>query len=1116
MEQPPSEDTNELSPTNPESGTPPGPETLNQAPPTGAVAATATSGASGIKTVLIAIGAAALGVTGTVYGPSLLEEFRSGQSGGNEVADGSVPKAGFVLGGITSSEPVSSIVVTLRAGAEGADLNERVDVHLGTGFPLRLFPLGNDARTPAFAAFPQKSSLDPGETSIRAGGEATFEFSTQGDDGQDLLGTTPQLLKDLTVGDLNAIGFSSLGASDWVLEGYRIEVNGKLFAEHDSVNARPGTALGEVRKELASLKPESEVLLKEIADLKTLMATGLGSDKDKADLALKEAAMEEIAGPLNLLAGQGAGYYPWYVEQDKNLLSKVAVDSPVSEIGIKLLAGGGEEPGTRNPLYIKAGAKKFLLTSEADPLVAREAPQEFTISLADLKYNPITTDDLDKIGVGVIGNEERFGQVPDRAKLQRVVITEGGKTIYDSELKVEDRRALEAYWLVPPAHYDHAGQIIQNPEKATEKHLWATGMVAPPELLADKGPVAPETPLPGGTPGSFQPISFPGTAGLPGSTTPGAPGITPGSGFTPLPTPGSNAGLSPLPGGTTPGLSPGQNPGFPGSGIGQTQPATTTFSGSPSGTFIPTGQVDPATGLIRGTLQRSNPGGFTPIRTNIGPGGLNPGVFNQPTIPSNNQRGLTASDIAQLATAILNIIKPTPATPTPAAPVAPPTIAVAGFPNSVSTVQIGKKVTVDWTVIGDAAGLGTISSFRIDLMPVLPHLSPPTPTGAIALATTSANANSRTVSVPEISLPAAGLPGVKKEDLPLLYVKPVVTALDANGKTVGTAREGAILPLLPSMSINAAKSELEYELRRGLRSLPTDDPLSVLNGSFQMIPPQSPNTSWKALGVVKPGIGVSDIAAMIGFTEESSVGGLRFAPNELVSSPNLSPTSYNTAVRTKGGGIAVLMFEGNISQPVRKSGDPAMPAGKDGAPRGWRVVGHLGFLAGSSGGAGTADVQMRVELSGNGKTVAPTIVRNLNGDHMVDPTDSKLEKCAWFRLETSAPIVVKQTPGGPMQEFDIPISFEALDKGVGWAYPASRPAASFGSVPKGSNIADPNNHLTAAMTQVDFKAYEDAKKNGTQFGVGFGVTITLMVDTSASPVSDTLGVFGLRLVPDVY
>ncbi|MEQ1838925.1 MAG: hypothetical protein ABL994_00830, partial [Verrucomicrobiales bacterium] len=336
------------------------PETIKQtsaagAATTGKVAATATSGASAVKTVLIAISAAALGVAGAVYGPSLLQDSSPGSPGATDAGGGSVPKAGFVLGSITSSEPVSSIVVTLKAGADGADLNERVDVHLGTGFPLRLFPLGNDARTPAFAAFPQKSSLDPGETSIRAGGEATFEFSTQSENGQDLLGTTPQLLKDLTVGDLTAIGLSSLGASDWVLEGYRIEVNGKLFAEHDSVNARPGTVLGEVRKELASLKPESEVLLKEIADLKTLLATGLGSDKDKADRALKEAAMEEIAGPLNLLAGQGAGYYPWYVEQNKKLLSNVAVDSPVGEIGIKLLAGGGEEPGTRNPLYIKAG-----------------------------------------------------------------------------------------------------------------------------------------------------------------------------------------------------------------------------------------------------------------------------------------------------------------------------------------------------------------------------------------------------------------------------------------------------------------------------------------------------------------------------------------------------------------------------------------------------------------------------------------------------------------------------------------------------------------------------------------------------------------------------------------
>jgi hypothetical protein len=99
-----------------------------------------------------------------------------------------------------------------------------------------------------------------------------------------------------------------------------------------------------------------------------------------------------------------------------------------------------------------------------------------------------------------------------------------------------------------------------------------------------------------------------------------------------------------------------------------------------------------------------------------------------------------------------------------------------------------------------------------------------------------------------------------------------------------------------------------------------------------------------------------------------------------------------------------------------------------------------------------------------------------------------------------------------MQEFDIPISFEALDKGVGSVYPASRPVASFGTVPKGSNFVTPANHLTAPMAKVDFDAYEAAKKNGASYGV----TVTIMVDTSATPVNDTLGIFGLRLVPDVY
>ncbi|HQW30351.1 MAG TPA: hypothetical protein PK529_14250, partial [Verrucomicrobiales bacterium] len=548
MEKTPAEENPGAPEATPGAGTPEVPETVNQTagagvaqankgdlavsksstPPVapGTAAGTA-AGVTKLKAAALAITAAALGAAGAVYGPPLFKQSSSNpgssvSNGGNvAVVKDSGPKVGFTFGKLPATEPVEKIVVTLTAGAEGKAINERVDLHLGMGFPLRLFPLGNESREPAFAALPQKSSLPRGVTSIKPGESATFEFFVKGEDGQDVLNTTPQLLKDLKVGDIKGVGFSSIGENGWILGGYRVEVNGKLFAANDSVNVRSDMVLAQIRRDLALGKPESEVLLKEIANLKKTTATGLSNPADKAKLAEKEAALAEIAEPLNRLAGQGAGYYPWYVERNEQFLSALAVASPVGEVGVKLTAGGGGDPGTRNPVYLKAGSKKFLLTSETDPLAARTGPQEFTISMADLEQNPMTLADLDKPGLGIIGNEERYGQVPDRAKIQRIQVTVDGKPIYDSESKAEDRRALEAYWLVPPVHYDYTGQLVRNEEKPTEKHLWASGMVAPRDLPVTKKPLAPEMPPRLGSPGIGGPgIGGPGIGG-PGIGGPG-------------------------------------------------------------------------------------------------------------------------------------------------------------------------------------------------------------------------------------------------------------------------------------------------------------------------------------------------------------------------------------------------------------------------------------------------------------------------------------------------------------------------------------------------------------------------------------------------------------------
>jgi hypothetical protein len=166
------------------------------------VAATAAKGVSGVKLAFFSATALAVGAAGAVYGPGLVEKFLPAKEGGGgevvkpETAEPEKgPKKGFSFTAIPVGDPVQTITVTLMVGEDGEDLAETVDLHLGAGFPLRLSPLGGDSRSSAFAAFPDKSTLKAGSTSIKAGESATFEFSFEGAEGGiDVLGNTPQLL----------------------------------------------------------------------------------------------------------------------------------------------------------------------------------------------------------------------------------------------------------------------------------------------------------------------------------------------------------------------------------------------------------------------------------------------------------------------------------------------------------------------------------------------------------------------------------------------------------------------------------------------------------------------------------------------------------------------------------------------------------------------------------------------------------------------------------------------------------------------------------------------------------------------------------------------------------
>lgn len=392
------------------------------------------------------------------------------------VKDEGLPRTPFEKGSLPPDEPVESIKITLGVGIQGAALSEPVDVHLGLGFPLRLYPLGGVKREPSFAAFPHKTSLEGKEDAIQPGQMATFEFSAKGDDaGLDALRTSPQLLADVKCGDLQRIGLASQGRSDWVLAGYRIEVNGKLFAANGLVDARAQEKLASSRESLMKLLPDYEAKTN---------ATNL-TDAEKADLKTEHALVRALSGRV-------AGAVPWFDESDGAFKTATPAGSKVEHLRITLKVGGGPQQGTRNPVYLVAGARKFLLSSEVDPLRDSNEPQLFDLAAFELTMNPLTKEILSTPGVGIIGSGTPMNKIPDRAQLQSVKIEADGQVVYDSDKQPEDQKTLSALWLTPAAYFNEAGELMRPGLTAAEVTVWKSGMALPEPPPAV--PLPPEPP----------------------------------------------------------------------------------------------------------------------------------------------------------------------------------------------------------------------------------------------------------------------------------------------------------------------------------------------------------------------------------------------------------------------------------------------------------------------------------------------------------------------------------------------------------------------------------------------------------------------------------------------
>lgn len=429
-----------------------------------------------------------------------------------------LPRTPFEMGNLPPGETVESIKITLGVGSEGAALSEPVDVHLGLGFPLRLYPLGGIKREPSFAAFPFKSSLNEMVTEIMPGQMASFEFSArEGDVGFDALRTSQQLITGVKCGDLQSIGFASQGRTDWVLAGYRIEVNGKLFAANGLVDVHAQQKLASSRESLMKLLPEYEAKTKR---------AGL-TNEEKTALKTEHALVRALSGRI-------IGATPWYEEADEKFRPAPMPGTKVESLRVTLTGGKEAQQGTRNPVYLVAGARKFLLSSEADPLPDEDKPRLFDIAPFEVTMNPLTKEALAAPGVGIIGSGAPAGEIPDRAQLQRVLVEADGQAVYDSDKQPDDQKLLPAVRLTPAAHFDEAGDLVRTTATTTEIPVWMSG-TKPPGAPATT-PLPPEPQVPVLPPIVGPPIGLPPPPLLPPVRT-----VLPGG----LPLPGGG-GLLPL------------------------------------------------------------------------------------------------------------------------------------------------------------------------------------------------------------------------------------------------------------------------------------------------------------------------------------------------------------------------------------------------------------------------------------------------------------------------------------------------------------------------------------------------------------------------------------------
>ncbi|MCC7339389.1 MAG: zf-HC2 domain-containing protein [Pirellulaceae bacterium] len=647
------------------------------------------------------------------------------------------PASGFRITEFDRDTPIETIRISIRTGEQAAPLQEPLDVHLGFGFPLRLLEVSDLS---GFAAVPQRSSLRAGSSELAPGGDAWFEFAVAPKNfGDDKLRKTPQLLAGLKLKDICKIGFASQGKSDWELAGYTIEVNGKPFASNDAVKVRPQTALASDQQTLADLLPIHEVLARRLEEYKTLDSAGYLDGSARTDWETAKQEFEKLTEPLLSAGGKLMGQIPWYLEQTTALDSYDKYSAPRS-VDVTLVTSPLDQSGTLNTVYFSAGGHKYALSSSTNPLKNGPELNQFHISADDLSRDPLDLSDLKTFGIGVIGGSHLFGKIPDRLRLDRVLVKVDGKTTYDSDMVVSDRQSLGQIDLIPMAHLDEDGNIVQNVmHSELERSVWMSGdkLATIPSMLVSASATGGE---PSQQPTAVQAESPRQAEPEPFQTQLLGPPIA----FNAAPIPVSPSELSP-------------------SELGQT--AMSPSMPSQSAAIAPI-NLGPPLGTTPPFISRS----------------VNNQTVLDELIPLLN--GLLKSHRARRGS-------PTSSVAPAAAPPGKPQISSVQLdPLQSESVRDSQSVVIRWK----EENASSVAAYEVRLNAVLPHVDP---TKKVLLVSTQvqrlAKLESALLPAIDLSKPASGL---KPEDLLHVFLEPEVVAIGSDGKPLGNGLT-ATGPLVP-------------------------------------------------------------------------------------------------------------------------------------------------------------------------------------------------------------------------------------------------------------------------------------------------------------------------------